>query len=577
MTHPLVWRSTLLPLLLISIASCSSFSKKTGATKELTLIATSDFHSSFERAEGLAIVIRDLRSRLGENTIHLDGGDLFQGSLEGNLSKGRAPVEFYNSLRVDAAAIGNHELDYGTTAPDRSSVRPGEDGLGNLKARGQEARFAWLSANFIKSTGSCDPRKTVLCNANGQPTLFAPHVVLKRGDVTACVIGATTPTTPTITNPHFLKGMRFETLESTIPAEVDFLKRTENCDFTILVAHAGLSCSTSNGRCLEETPRSEILYLLRAFPDRLDAVIAGHTHLRAQEIIGGTPVLEPGSHARQVGILRITSRGSDGKPARAPVFDGWSAVDENATDPATAKLMAPYRKTADALRSEVLGEITAPFPHSYEMEGPLGNLVVDSILAGGKKIGIADFAITNPGGIRTTWRKAGALTYDEVFRAVPFDNALAVVELTGEELTRLIEISFSIRAGITPVAGLKIERIAVPPAEQGPWDRDLDGDGKMETWERNLVLKITDSKGRKLSPRKTYRVATIDFLVNGAEYHGKVYSKVPPSRIHIYPDVFMRELVVKEVRRRKKLRPSDYFDAANPRVITRPTQDYPKK
>ena len=141
---------------------------------ELVVVATTDFHAALGRAEGLAKVIRGLRARYGDQMIYLDGGDLFQGSLEGNLSKGRSIVDFYNKLGIDAAAIGNHELDFGPDVIGRVTPKGHEDGMGNLKARARQAKFAWLSANIVRSVGSgkitCHPHLGATiehCNALG--------------------------------------------------------------------------------------------------------------------------------------------------------------------------------------------------------------------------------------------------------------------------------------------------------------------------------------------------------------------------------------------------------------------------
>ena len=53
----------------------------------------------------------------------LDGGDLFQGTMVSNLGEGQVVIDAFNALGYTAAAIGNHEFDYGPAGPqDRKSV-----------------------------------------------------------------------------------------------------------------------------------------------------------------------------------------------------------------------------------------------------------------------------------------------------------------------------------------------------------------------------------------------------------------------------------------------------------------------
>src|SRR4030095_8672921 len=89
------------------------------APDELVVVSTNDFHGALDRAEGVASVIRDLRKKYGAHMVYLDAGEQVQGSLESNITKGRAVIEFFNLLGLDAAALGNHELDYGPDVPGR--------------------------------------------------------------------------------------------------------------------------------------------------------------------------------------------------------------------------------------------------------------------------------------------------------------------------------------------------------------------------------------------------------------------------------------------------------------------------
>ena len=99
----------------------------------LTILHTNDFHARFRpiskydnncsaesNAEGkcfggsarLITAIEDARSR-HENTVLLDGGDQFQGTLFYNLYKGKVAAEMMNKLGYDGMTVGNHEFDDG--------------------------------------------------------------------------------------------------------------------------------------------------------------------------------------------------------------------------------------------------------------------------------------------------------------------------------------------------------------------------------------------------------------------------------------------------------------------------------
>lgn len=522
------------------------------------IVATADFHAALDKAEGLATVVRDLRAKHGDSMLYLDGGDLFQGSLEGNMPKGRSVVEFFNAIGLDAAAIGNHELDYGPDVPGRIAPRPGEDGLGNIKARAQEAKFKWLSTNFVWSA-----KRGKHQNALGHSTVFAPHAVFERAGGRACVIGATTPATQNITNPHFIKGTKFLSLEKSVLAEAKFLRGQKKCHWVILTAHAGLLCNKA-GRCLEEGGYAEILRLLRTLPKgTLDAVVAGHTHKRAQEVVNGTPIIEAEANGKTVGVLRLAAA----KKASQPAYEFEPFIDVPAAGNVQdiTALLKPYRDAAATLKERVVGEASAVFERRYDTENALGNLVADAMFAAGVDAAGVDFALINAGGLRGDLPQ-GTLTYGDVFKVLPFDNSLTVIDIQGSELRRLIEIAQSGGHGISPIAGLNVKRINAAPGATGSFSRDLNGDGLKEDWERNLVIELTDSQGEPIQDSKRYKLATHDFLMMGGDHQSFVYDKIPNARKQVFAGVWLRDLLVEYLKKQQLVRPESYYNPKRPRV-----------
>ncbi len=57
--------------------------------------------------------LRDDAKRQGHGMLFLHAGDCFQGTLYFSLFKGRANADLLNALKIDAMALGNHELDMG--------------------------------------------------------------------------------------------------------------------------------------------------------------------------------------------------------------------------------------------------------------------------------------------------------------------------------------------------------------------------------------------------------------------------------------------------------------------------------
>ncbi|MFY9364431.1 MAG: 5'-nucleotidase C-terminal domain-containing protein, partial [Bacteroidales bacterium] len=100
-----------------------------------------------------------------------------------------------------------------------------------------------------------------------------------------------------------------------------------------------------------------------------------------------------------------------------------------------------------------------------------------------------DFALTNFGGIRTFFPK-GELTLYYVYAAFPFENSLVLVSLPGKHVIELFDNMASNR--VEALSGVKL----------------VIEEGKVTTLFIN---------GQPVDEKKTYNIATIDFLLGGGD------------------------------------------------------------
>ena len=68
---------------------------------------------SYGGLEYMSSYIKIIRNDFKERFLWLDGGDQFQGTIENSLSKGEIITDFFNTARVNASVVGNHEFDFG--------------------------------------------------------------------------------------------------------------------------------------------------------------------------------------------------------------------------------------------------------------------------------------------------------------------------------------------------------------------------------------------------------------------------------------------------------------------------------
>src|SRR5512143_2481080 len=91
--------------------------------KRLSIVGTNDLHGHVERLPALAGYVarlRELRAKDG-GLLVLDAGDMFQGTLESNMNEGKAVIAAYDAIGYDAAALGNHDFDYGPVGDEEPS------------------------------------------------------------------------------------------------------------------------------------------------------------------------------------------------------------------------------------------------------------------------------------------------------------------------------------------------------------------------------------------------------------------------------------------------------------------------
>ncbi len=446
----------------------------------------------------------------------LDGGDLFQGAWAVNQSRGMGSVRAFERLGVDAAAIGNHEFDYGGGANRREA----------LEQAAAEADFHWLSANIR------------LGDAPWQPPGVAPWTLVRRGEVDIGIIGLTTMDTPTTTRAEHVADLTFADPVAVVSALVPEV-RAAGADVVVVVGHLTGGCAggppdfaTPPAPCL---PDGEIGRLLTELPPgTVDVIVAGHAHTLMAHRWMDTFLLENRAEGSIIGQLDLVV-GPDGVDRDASVVHPPWALVHPPTDPRcgpgeydlTPREIGGRRVTpsADALAlvrsleaesgslcAEV-GCASVPLGRSREAESGAGDLLADAMRSAFPN---ADLAVQNSGGVRADI-PAGPLRREHLQAVMPFDNRLLLVEMTGAQLRTLFRIGSSGAHGLLQVSGAAY---AFDPARTG--GSPLDAEPAHATWETDRLCRVTVG-GAPLDDQRVYRVATTDFLLGGGDHLGPAF------------------------------------------------------
>jgi 2',3'-cyclic-nucleotide 2'-phosphodiesterase (5'-nucleotidase family) len=523
-------------------AGCASSSSSAATATErgtvtLSIVGTNDLHGGVlprDGRGGLALLggyVRNLRAAReadGGAVLLIDAGDMFQGTLESNLNEGAVVVAAYNALGYTAAAVGNHEFDFGPDAPWTTVQEPGDDPRGALKARAAEAAFPLLAANLIDAE-------------TGRPVDWPnvqPTVLLERAGVRIGIIGVMTINALEATFPGNVKGLRLAPLASTIADHAGRL-RAEQADVVIVGAHAGGRCATFDDPAdLSSCDlTAEIVSVARALPPGLvDLIVGGHIHNGKAHVVADIPIIVSYANGRAFGrvdlVVDRTTRtvvdrrifsprdlcayenANTGACTTGPAGDSSvPARYEGSTveaDLGIAALLAPAAEVAEALRARPIGVTldTRVRRHAGGGDSPLGNLFTDAL----RRASGADAALHNTtGGLRADL-PPGPLVYGSLYEVTPFENRIVAIELSGAQLKTVLARHLQRTSRVVGVAGLEV-RASCRGAE--------------------LDLELRRDSGAPVADDDVLVVAVSDFLATGGD---DILSPVMPATGFDIPD-----------------------------------------
>ncbi|MHB1073980.1 MAG: 5'-nucleotidase C-terminal domain-containing protein [Gemmatimonadaceae bacterium] len=443
----------------------------------LRIIGTNDFHGALEPrsddragrqggAAYVASVIAEARAECRAPecvSILVDGGDLFQGTAVSNLSFGRPVLAWFNMMGYDAAALGNHEFDWGRDT---------------LRALMRGATFPILGANARYSDGR-------------DVEWVKDDLLLTRGGRRIGIIGLASIKTKSTTRAANTTGMEFPPGAQIVDSLAKRL-RARGAEAIVVIAHDGAFCNaTGAAEC-----RGEIVDFASELRGKVDAIVAGHTHTLVNTTVKGIPVTQARSSGRAVSVVDVPLRATT-DTARHVVHS--VGADTIAADARVAALVEREVAKIAPRINRVVVTLPVPLPRGGDSDAgqyPLGNVIADAQRWAGK----GDIAVMNNGGIRAPL-PAGPVTWGQLFEVQPFGNILYEAVIPGRNLKAYFERLVGGASVRVHVSGVKL----VIDTTRARGDR---------------VVSFTDAEGRAFDPARSYRVIMNDFMATGGDNVG---------------------------------------------------------
>jgi len=401
-------------LVLLTICACQN------KQNDIIIIYTNDVHASVNTNigyDGLMSYINKLKANNDYVTV-VDAGDAYQGSTACAVSKGEAIAKILKYVDYDIMTFGNHEFDYGM-----------DQLINNINISEKH----YINSNIVY-TGK---------NEDNFLNDIKKYEIIEYGNIKVGFVSFDTPLTLNDTVPtsfmedgdtvyDFCFNDSKDNFYINAQKVIDECKN-EGADYIIAITHLGQDDDAGMFASNE--------FVLNT--NNIDVVIDAHSHL---ELAGqyninkdGKEVLitSSGTGLNNIGQVVISPNGF----ISTSLISNYSDKDEE------------LEKIINDILDEYTNSLLTPiFTNEYELkiaddngirmirnrELAIGDLVADAI----RYYANADIGIMNGGGFKANLPK-GEVSYNDFIKVFPYGNALACIEISGQELLDYLEYCYS--------------------------------------------------------------------------------------------------------------------------------------
>jgi 2',3'-cyclic-nucleotide 2'-phosphodiesterase (5'-nucleotidase family) len=471
-----------------------------------------------------AAIVDSLRRSASGRVVLLDAGDLLQGNSLTYVAARVTPdaphpvIAAMNAMKYDAAAIGNHEFNYGVPFLDKTTA---------------QATFPFMAANAVRPNG-----------AHAYPS----WTIVERGPVRVGIVGATTPGSNVWDRDNLQGRLVIQDIVPAVRSAVADV-RAAGADVVVVTMHSGLSGESSYDTVATRMPSENVAARVARDVPNIDLILFGHSHQEvADTVINGVLLMQPKNWATSVAVAHLALSKQSGHWA---VESRSSTVVQSVRHREDPVVLA----ATDAAHRATIAWVTAPIgrtPLAWRADSArvADTPLIDFILETERRAAGTDLASTAAFSLDASI-DSGAITAARMQALYPYDNTLRAIRITGQQLRDYLEQSA--RYYKTASNGT----VSVDPSIPGfNFDIVSGADYTLDV-SRPIGQRVThlEFKGKPVQPTDSFTMALNNYRQTG----GGGYSMLSGAPVVYDKQQEIRQLLVDEVRRTGTITPSDYF------------------
>ena len=333
------------------------------------------------------------------NTLLLDQGDTWQGSIYSNYNHGALITDVMNYVQYDARTVGNHDFDWGqeyiTINKNRSY-----DGYTTPTLAGNVYDYDFKT-------------KTIGTHQMSELGDKSVTYTLDNG-VKVGILGGIGRHQITSISSNYVTNIAFTNHFEFVREEATHLRQDEHCDVVIASLHEGA----------EELVNSDL-------DKYVDLVLCGHTHKQESKMSNGVAFIQSYANTQSIGHTTLTYDFNEGKVVKTKIeFISGSDIKTDITliEPVINDIIQTYKsETSAAASQEVVKTVNGTFGQTEEAPNLMAKAMLEASIAAGYNVKLAYVNQARSTLSSSSW------TYADLYQAFPFDNEVCIMNITGEE------------------------------------------------------------------------------------------------------------------------------------------------